>query len=177
MVNQLNMFFQYKYLGATIDEILSFHHHLNNTIGLVAHKVYLLHKIRYCITEDAALKMYKTMILPYLDYGDIFFMNANSNQLNKLQTLQNRALRICLNTQLVTAIEMLHQSTQLPKLTPRRVTHLLNFMFKNKNNKKFLNDRNIHTRLHDAPVFKLTKPNCEKFKQMFSIMELFFGII
>ena len=91
-------------------------------------------------------------------------MNANSNQLNKLQTLQNRALRICLNTQLVTAIEMLHQSAQLPKFTPQRVTHLLNFMFKNKNNKKFLNDRNIHTRLHDAPVFKLTKPNCEKFK-------------
>ena len=60
--------FQYKYLGITIDEILSFHSHLNNTIKLVAHKIFLLHKIRSYITENAAIKIYKAMILPYLDY-------------------------------------------------------------------------------------------------------------
>ena len=75
--------FQYKYLGIIIDEILSFRAHLNNTIRLVAHKVSLLSKVRCYITEEAAIKIYKTMILPYLDYGDIFYMNSNSMQIKK----------------------------------------------------------------------------------------------
>ena len=32
--------FQYKYPGVTIDEILSFHTHLNNTIRIVAHNIF-----------------------------------------------------------------------------------------------------------------------------------------
>ena len=115
--------FQYKYLGVTIDERLSFRAHLNNTIKLVAHKISVLNKIRFYITDDAAIKIYKTMILPYLDYGDIFFMNSNLNQLNKLQTLQNRSLRISLKTQIFTPIDIMHQSVQIPKLSARRDTH------------------------------------------------------
>ena len=156
--------YQYKYLGVTIDEILSFRAHLNNTIKLVAHKILMLSKIRKYITEDAAIKIYKTMILPYVDYGDIFFINSNQQQTKKLQTLQNRALRICLNTRLQTPIKILHQSIQLPKLTARREAHLINFMYKYKNNEKYLNNRNVRTRLHDAPVFKTLKPNNEKYK-------------
>ena len=38
-------------------------------------------------------------------------------------------------------------------------------MFKNKTNKKLLNNRKINTRLHDAPVlFATLKPDCEQFK-------------
>ena len=156
--------FQYKYLGVIIDQTLSFHNHLKNTIKLVAHKLFLLHKNRFYITESASIKIYKSMILPYLDYGDIFFMNANAEQLRKLQTLQNRALRcfeICIKTN---SIEMLHSSAQIPKLEPRRTSHLLNFMFKNRDNIEFLNTRNVRTRLHDAPVFITIKSNCEKAK-------------
>ena len=156
--------FQYKYLGVTIDEILSFRAHLNNTIKLVAHKISILKKLRFYITEEAAVKIYKTMILPYMDYGDVFVINANAKQIKKLQTLQNKALRTCLNPHPETPVDMLHQSVQLPKLDVRREAHLLNFMYKYKENKLYLNNRNIRTRLHDAPVFKTVKPNVEKFK-------------
>ena len=107
------------------------------------------------------------MILPYADYGDIFFINANAKQLKKLQTLQNRALRICLNVALLTPVEILHQSAQIPMLRIRREVHLRNFMYKMKNNVNHLNMRDIiiRTRLHDAPVFELIKPTCEKYKQ------------
>ena len=104
------------------------------------------------------------MILPYSNYGDIFFMNANAKQLKKLQTLQNRALRICLNAKRDTPTNILHRTVQLPKLDSRRVSHLLNFMYKNRENVKLLNQRNVRTRLHDAPVFVTSKPNCEKYK-------------
>ena len=160
----LEYVFQYKYLGVTIDEILSFNAHLNNTIKLVSHKSFLLRKIRYYITEDAAVKIYKSMILPYLDYGDIFYAKSNLKQISKLQTLQNRALKICYVTRPNVPLAMLHQSAQIPKLYARRIAHVLNFMYKNRLNVKFLNVRNIPTRLHDAPVFKTEKPNSEKYK-------------
>ena len=54
-------------------------------------RIFLLHIIRSYITKDAFTLIYKYMILPYLDYGDIFYINANRNQLNKLEILQNRA--------------------------------------------------------------------------------------
>ena len=156
--------FQYKYLGVTIDEILSFRAHLNNTIKMVAHKISLLNKIRDYITEGAAVTIYKSMILPYLDYGDIFYINSNCNQVKKLQTLQNRALRTCFRPQVKIPIDMLHQSVQLPKLKIRREVHLVNFMYKYKNNDMYLNKRNVRTRMHDAPVFLTIKPNVEKYK-------------
>ena len=59
---------------------------------------------------------------------------------------------------------MLHQSAQLPKLIPRRETHLLNVMFKNRDNIDLLNRQEIYTRLHDAPAFVTFKPNSEKYK-------------
>ena len=104
------------------------------------------------------------MILPYLDYGDIFYIKPNLKQISKLQTLQNRALKICYVTGPNVPLAMLHQSAQIPKLYARRIAHVLNFMYKNRLNVKFLNVRNIHTRLHDAPVFKTEKPNSEKYK-------------
>ena len=160
----LDYVFQYKYLGIILDNILSFNKHLNNTIRIVAHKISLLQKIRFYITDKAATCLYKTMVLPYLDYGDIFYIRASAKLLNKLQTLQDRALQICFKPQNNIPKEILHQSAQLATLEKRRDAHLLNFMYKNKNNIDYINNRNIRTRLHDAPVFLTTKPTCEKYK-------------
>ena len=50
-------------------------------------------KIRYYMRES---KVFKSMVKPYFDYGNIIFMGGSKVQLHKLQRLQNRALRICL---------------------------------------------------------------------------------
>ena len=63
---------------------------------MVAHKLYLLSRIRRYITKGQAITIYKSKVAPYFDYGDIFLMNISSKTTDKLQKLQNRALRICL---------------------------------------------------------------------------------
>ena len=45
------------------------------------------------------------------------------------------------------------------------VVHLRNFMYKQQGNTDLINRRNIRTRLHDAIVFNLYKPNSEKSRQ------------
>ena len=69
------------------------------------------------------------MTLPYFDYGDILFMNTLEKSLDKLDRLQEMALKGCLKTGLDMPIDMLLSSTNDAKLGTRRIAHLLNFMY------------------------------------------------
>ena len=53
---QLDYINQYKYLGITLDSTLSFKNQVQNTIKIVAHKIFLLKKNRNYITELAAVQ-------------------------------------------------------------------------------------------------------------------------
>ena len=52
----MDFVFQYKYLGIIINETLSLQNHLKNTIKIVSHKIFLLHKIRTYITKVQRFK-------------------------------------------------------------------------------------------------------------------------
>ena len=54
----------YKYLGITLDSILTFENQIQNTIKIVSHKISLLTKIRCYITETAAIQIYKNYDTP-----------------------------------------------------------------------------------------------------------------
>ena len=57
----------YKYLGFTLDSTLTFNCHIRTMANMVNYKSILLAKIRKFLTEKVALKIYKSMILPYFD--------------------------------------------------------------------------------------------------------------
>ena len=40
-------------------------------------QIWWLSKIRDYMTESMAIKVFKSMVAPYLDYGDINFMGGN----------------------------------------------------------------------------------------------------
>ena len=85
----------YRYLSFNLDSTLSFSNHIRTVSSMVAHKANLLAKIRKFLTDEVALKIYKSMILPYFDYGDVIYNQGNQDGLDKLQRLQNRCLKIC----------------------------------------------------------------------------------
>ena len=155
----------YKYLGMTLDSTLSLQTHLKNVINTVIHKLTILCKIRCYLTEETAISIYKSMILPYFDYCDVIYSASNKGQLEKLQRLQNKCLKVCMRLERRHATEDVHTRARLPKLGVRREAHLCNFMFKRKEAGKFLNVSNVRTRLHDAPVFDLGAPNNEAYKR------------
>ena len=140
--------------------------HITNITKQISHKVYVLGKIRkyMYINNQAALTIYKTMILLYFDYGDIFYMNANEQLLNKLQVLQNKCLRTCLNLPPRSSTLHLHREANVANLKIRRRWHLRNFMFRMKENESLVDERGINTRTHDAINFIIKQPRCEKYK-------------
>ena len=155
----------YKYLGVTLDATLTFDKQVKSTISMVAFKTNLLARIRKYVKESVAIKIYKSMILPYFDYGDVIYNSACKDGLDKLQRLQNRCLKICKHVHVRYSTKELHAETKMPMLDVRRTAHINNFMFKRLEKLDLVDDRNIRTRAHDAPLFKVKVPKCEAYKR------------
>ena len=129
---------------------------------------YLSKKLRHLLTIKAALLIYKNMILPILEYGDIFTMAASQENRKKLQTLQNKALRCALNKDRRYSTKDLHAEAKLSKLKLRRKLHLLLHMHKCSHQPNYKNWKKralITTRHNSKKLIKIKKPNFTKFKR------------
>ena len=155
----------YKYLGFTLDSVLSFSNHVTSLLNTNTHKMYIFGKIRRFITEYAAIRIYKAMLLPYFDYADIVFDKARQGDLDKLQRAQNKGLKICMSVNVRTETDFIHTHTKVPKLHNRRKVHLRNFMFLRKSKETLLDVIDVRTRARDAPLFKTNFPRNEAYKR------------
>ena len=121
-INNLNLQYvkQFNYLGIRLEDTLTFELHAAETKRTVSHKLYLLARVRKYITIRQSIAVYKSKIVPYFDYGDIFFMNISAKTIERLQKLQNRALHICLARNGRTNVNDLHNTCNVNKLVHRR---------------------------------------------------------
>ena len=110
----------FNYLGIKLDNKLDFEPHAKECLRLVSHKLYLVSRIRNMIKSKQAIAIYKSKILPYFEYGDIFYNKTFARTLEKLQKLQNRAIRLCLGRNSRYNVLLLHQESKVPKLENRR---------------------------------------------------------
>ena len=155
----------FKYFGITLDSTLSFSNHISTVLNSVSHKAYILSKIRRFITTRSAIKIYKSMVIPYFDYTDIVYDKANQNDLNKLQRMQNKCLKICLLKDMRTDTDIIHSTVKTAKLEFRRKVHLRNYMYSKLHVDTLLDDVLVNTRARDAPLFKVITPTLETFKR------------
>ena len=158
----------YNYLGINLDEQLNYETHLSGVVRKVSHKVYQLRRMRRFINKRAALAVYKNMILPIHEYGNVLFVSASSENRKRLQTLQNRALKCALNLEPTTSTSETHKLAKLDKLNLRRSEHLLIHMFKLAQNVNMLKKRDhnrVSTRSSLKKIMTVKRPNTEKFRK------------
>ena len=107
--------------------------------------------------------MYKSTILPNVDYNDTFQHLWNLEKLSKLQKMQNWGLRIvyCDNVPALDETN-LHQKAKLTTLKLRRVQHLLSILYHRSKKDKYLDLRPIVTRQFDKIKFKVLNPIIKK---------------
>ena len=111
----------YKYLGVLLDENLDFLEQRTKTINYVQSKLTLFANIRVFLTTNAAETVYKTVILPLLDYTDFLYDQGILYSNKQLQRLQNRGLRLIYNEDLKKyddqlSTDVLHQMAKLSRL-------------------------------------------------------------
>ena len=155
----------YKYLGVILDKSLNFKLHIESILKILKYKIYVLAKLRPYLTVYASLSIYKTTILPYIDYGDIFYHAANQNLLKRLQDRQNKALKISYRLHGNQEDDDMHLSANLAFLEQRRNAHILNFMFKRKDQENYLDNRVLPTGAFQAPKFIIPKYDIKQFTQ------------
>ena len=127
---------------------MNFNKHVKATIKTVAHKVFILSKIRRYINEKAALSLFKTMVWPFFDYDDFIYEAANNALLTKLQRLFNRSLRVVfINREAQSRVELYRKAYVVPLEQPQ-----------------FVDNRNLLTRAHNKKLLHVPYPKCEKVK-------------
>ena len=86
-----------KLLGVHIDDTLSFNIHVSKTVSSSLIILKNVRSIRKLLTSDAAATLIHSIITSKLDQCNSLLFNVSSTNLNKLQRIQNFALRTVLN--------------------------------------------------------------------------------
>ena len=83
-----------KYLGVMIDNHLSWKHHINYVALKISRNIGILSKLRHFVPPKTLFGIYNSLIFPYLSYGLVAWGQAAKTHLEKLLTLQKRAVRL-----------------------------------------------------------------------------------
>ena len=78
----------FKYLGVLLDNHLTFNEHINYVNTKVSRKLGILSRVRPLLTTESANRLYKSMILPLLEYCDITWHGC-------IATRTRRKLNVC----------------------------------------------------------------------------------
>ena len=75
-----------------MDHNLSWKHHVDYVALKVSRVTGLIATLRYFVPTHTLLTIYRSLIAPYLTYGLVAWGQASKSSLDKLLTLQKRAL-------------------------------------------------------------------------------------
>ena len=84
------------YLGVTLDQNLTFHFHIENTIKKASRSLGALKRASYLIPQNTCITMYNALVLPHLDYCVTVWASVGDTQIQRIQKIQNRGMRIIL---------------------------------------------------------------------------------
>ena len=119
------------YLGVRFDRTLSWKPQFEFMIQRFADRMNLLRKLchkDFGISPKIGLMIYKCYIRPVVEYGCPAFLALQKHQTDKLQILQNQALRLCLRAPRDTEIVKLHEEAKIPLLKPFLMSRFCKFV-------------------------------------------------
>ena len=173
--NPLNQVRKFKYLGLLCDENLHWNLHIESMLNRIGKMVGFLGRLRRSLSESVLKLVYKSIILPYFDYGDIIYSATYKKYTDKLQKLQNRAGRIILRIKPESHVSVaeMHNSLSWQHLEDRWRNHSLVIMYKIMNNLTPDYLRNEFELVNHSyisrfgPRLHLPKPRTENLKRSF----------
>lgn len=122
-----------KYLGVVIDENLTFKSHATYIMNKMSKKVSFLYRVGDNLSMYTKVILYKAIIAPHLEFCSSVLFLLNKNQIEQLQKIQNRAMRIILKCNRYTPIKMMLNVLNFMNVYQRIVYKTLIFIFKMKN--------------------------------------------
>jgi hypothetical protein len=120
----------HKHLGLTFNETLTWTDHIKNLSTKAAQCVGLLRRICRDVPRECLEILYKYMIRPLLEYGDVIFDGSADTHLKKLEDVQRQAALACTGAYRHTKHDILLDELGWPPLALRRKNHRMSQMYK-----------------------------------------------
>ena len=87
----------FHYLGVDLDRYISWNEYTDSLVKVLNKLVWTLSKLRDTISIPSLIQMYKSLIQPKIDYAITVWGYSSQCNINKVQRMQNRAIRAILN--------------------------------------------------------------------------------
>ena len=136
-----------KFLGVNLDSKLQFGKHIDELCSKATKRLSVLRFLSRAGTKPTILiRLYKIYIRSLFESGSAGFISASKRELDKLQKIQNEAIRTSLRLPAYLSIKLLHESSGLPMLKERLKTlneRLVTKMCMRSETMKKLRERNL----------------------------------
>ena len=122
----------FKYLGVTPSSDLTWHDHIEDMITKINQRLGVLRRVKVFLDLDTRCLLYTSLVLPLFDYGDpIWGDKNNSNLMNSLQVLENKAAKIIPDQHPQSSSTKALEELKWTMLTTRRHNHRCAFLSTN----------------------------------------------
>ena len=141
-----------KYLGMILDDTFSWDLHVQYVCNSISRYFGIFYNIRKLIPHNLKKLLYFSFIHSKITYGIELYGTCSSTLLNKIQTLQNKLLKVLYIRPYRTNSSVLHHELGLLKIIDIFKVSILKFVFKVLNKeiiKQFFNYFETRERLHD----------------------------
>jgi len=142
-----------KYLGITIDRRLTFQDHIDILISKLSRSIGIICKLKHIMPSKVLLNLYYTMVHPHLLHGISIWGNTHNKHLNRLASLQNKAVKIIIGAQWQDQATPYYAQLRIRKLHELYVYEVAKLMHKRFSKKLplnlthfFVSINRIHTR-------------------------------
>ena len=82
-----------KFLGITIDDMLTWKHHLSCVNSKISRALFAIKQLKFSLPKDSLRILYFALIHPHLTYGILAWGNSQPSIIRKTEIIQKRALR------------------------------------------------------------------------------------
>lgn len=116
-----------RYLGVIFDQQLKWKSHLEHIERRIAPRICLLRYLSKAAKEPnntTMINLYKSMIRSILVYGSPAILKADQTVWDRLQVMQNKALRAALGLPSYTSVDYLHKFSNIPRIKDYAIEQL-----------------------------------------------------
>ena len=110
-----------KILGITLDEQLNFSTHVGITEKKASRALHVIREVKGIarMSTRNLIRLYVSMVRPILEYGCLVWQTVSQSDLKKLETVQKKALALCLSLPSTAALDALEVAAGIPPLELR----------------------------------------------------------
>ncbi len=164
----------YKYLGILIDENLSYGYHINYICKKLNRSLFCLNRVRYLLDGGALRTLYFSLFQSHLLYCNIIFNCCSQTNINRILTLQKKAIRTITNSNYNAHTQPLFSKLNIlpfDKLLTLNKSTFIHSIYHKNHHRSFQNtwilnqQRDLEHTLRNQNLFQLPFPRTEQFKK------------